>query len=73
VALTYTPSATGVEARVPQLQGLNDCDLNRGNGWFFDSPSNPTKIMTCPGTCAKFAAGVVKLSTDCSLARGGTR
>jgi hypothetical protein len=65
VAVTYTPSATGVEAQVPKLTGLSDCDINMGNGWFFDSPTNPTKILVCPATCAKFAAGVVKTSSAC--------
>jgi hypothetical protein len=73
LALTYTPSATGVEAQIPKLQGLSDCDLNMGNGWFFDSPSNPTKIMTCPGTCSKFAAGEVKTVTGCMPLLGITR
>ncbi len=36
VALGYTPSATGIEAQVPKLRGLSDCDLNMGNGWYFD-------------------------------------
>jgi hypothetical protein len=72
VAVTYTPSATGVEAQVPKLQGLSDCDINKdptdgaaGWGWYYDSPTMPTKILTCPGTCAKFAAGVVKTSSAC--------
>ncbi len=70
VAVTYTPSATGVEAQVPKLQGLSDCDINKGNGWFFDSPTNPTKILVCPGTCSKFAAGVVKTSSACTPISG---
>ncbi len=66
VAVTYTPSATMVEAQVPKLTGLGDCDLNMGNGWFYDSPTNPTQILVCPGTCAKFAAGVVKTASGCT-------
>jgi len=70
VAVTYTPSATSMEAQVPKLQGLSDCDINMGNGWFFDSPTNPTKILVCPGTCSKFAAGVVKTSSSCTPITG---
>jgi hypothetical protein len=70
VAVTYTPNATGVEAQVPKLQGLSDCDANMGNGWFFDIPTNPTQILVCPGTCAKFAAGVVKTSASCTPLSG---
>jgi hypothetical protein len=65
VAVTYTPSATGVEAQVPKLNGLTDCEANMGNGWFYDDRNMPTKILVCPGTCSKFAAGVVKTSSAC--------
>lgn len=73
VAVTYTPSATMVEAQVPKLNGLGDCELNKGEGWFYDSPTMPTKIQVCPGTCAKFAAGVVKTASGCRPDIGSTR
>jgi hypothetical protein len=73
VAVTYTPSATGAEAQVPKLNGLGDCELNMNNGWFYDSPTSPTKIIVCPGTCAKFAAGVVKTASGCQPIGGLTR
>jgi hypothetical protein len=73
VAVTYTPTATMVEAQVPKLNGLGDCELNKNNGWFYDSPTNPTKIEVCPGTCSKFAAGVVKTASGCKPDVGITR
>jgi hypothetical protein len=73
VAVTYTPSATMVEAQVPKLNGLGDCELNGNNGWFYDSPTAPTKIEVCPGTCQKFAAGVVKTASGCTPIVGTTR
>jgi hypothetical protein len=73
VAVTYTPAATGVEAMVPKLNGLGDCELNQGEGWFYDSPSSPTEIDVCPTTCAKFAAGVVKTASGCMPTAGITR
>jgi hypothetical protein len=73
VAVTYTPSATGVEALVPKLGGLGDCELHQNNGWFYDSPTKPTKIEVCPGTCSKFAAGVVKTASGCNPDTGATR
>jgi hypothetical protein len=73
LGVTYTPSATGVEAQVPKLNGLGDCDLNMGTGWFFDSPTAPSKILLCPGTCAKLAAGVAKVVTGCLPLAGITR
>lgn len=65
ISVTYTPSATMVEAQLPKLNGLGDCELNMNTGWFLDSPTSPTKIDVCPGTCAKFSAGVVKILTGC--------
>jgi hypothetical protein len=73
VAVTYTPSSTMVEAQVPKLNGLGDCELNGNNGWFYDSPTKPSKIEVCPGTCQKFAAGVVKTASGCNPDIGITR
>ena len=73
VAVTYTPSATMVETQIPKLGGLSDCDLNMGNGWFYDSPTKPAQILTCPATCAKFSAGVVKTAYGCAPVSGVPR
>lgn len=66
VDVRYTPSATGVTEHVPKLNNLGECDANGGKGWYYDSPAQPTKILTCPGTCSSFAAGVVETINGCS-------
>jgi hypothetical protein len=73
VAVTYTPNSTMVEAQIPKLNGLGDCALNMNQGWYYDSPSAPTKITVCPGTCSSLGAGVVKTVTGCTTLPGMTR
>ena len=65
ISVTFTPNATMTGAQIPKLNGLGDCDLNMNTGWFFDSPTSPTKIEVCPGTCAKLSAGAVRILTGC--------
>jgi hypothetical protein len=65
VDVRYTPSATGVTDHVKKLNNLGECDAAGGQGWYYDSPSKPTKIIVCPGTCAGFAAGVVEVIGAC--------
>lgn len=65
VDVRYTPSATGVTEHVPKLNNLGECDAANGQGWYYDSPAMPTKILVCPGTCAGFAAGVVETINGC--------
>jgi hypothetical protein len=72
LAVTYTPTTTMVETQIPKLNGLGDCALNAGNGWYFDSPTKPTKIEVCPGTCSKFSAGIVKTVVGCTSTPGNT-
>jgi hypothetical protein len=66
VDVRYTPSATGVTDHVKKLNNLGECDSAGGQGWYYDSPARPTKIIVCPGTCAGFAAGVVETINGCS-------
>jgi hypothetical protein len=66
VDVSYTPSATRVSEPVAKLNNLGDCSVNQGQGWYYDSPGAPTKILICPGTCARFAAGSVQLLSGCA-------
>src|SRR5262249_25437591 len=65
VTVRYTPNATKVPEDVLKLGAIGDCSLNGNQGWFYDIPDKPTKIMMCPGTCAKFAAGSVQTISGC--------
>lgn len=65
VLVRYTPSATGVAEDIVKVDGLTQCTLNQGEGWYFEPPSEPDKIKICPGTCSRFAAGSVRTVIGC--------
>jgi hypothetical protein len=65
IGLVFTPAATQVSRQIPKLNTRDDCKLNRDEGWFYDDPSNPTKLLTCSGTCAKFSTGVASAVAGC--------
>jgi hypothetical protein len=65
VDVNFTPSVTGIREPIPRLNDLSACVLNRNEGWYYDSSAAPTKILICPGTCSRFAAGAVEVITGC--------
>lgn len=64
VQVLYRP-AVGDEREIPKLGGLGDCSINMGQGWYYDSPTDPTQILICPGTCKDFSAGSVAFNVGC--------
>jgi len=53
----FYPSSNAQAQRVGNVGGAQDCTIN--GGWYFNSASNPTKIILCPSTCT-----LVKESTE---------
>ncbi|MBW2458674.1 MAG: VWA domain-containing protein, partial [Deltaproteobacteria bacterium] len=49
VNLAYTPGGSGTPQDVLQVSGEGACGTHPG--WYYDSPTSPTKIMLCPTTC----------------------
>ncbi len=66
LSVTFTSFHTMVQAELPKLGALADCDLNMGEGWFLDSPTNPGRIMLCPGTCGKIPTGSLQTTIGCT-------
>jgi hypothetical protein len=64
VQVVYTP-ATGGPEEVPSILSLSACANNANGGWYYDDPTNPTKISVCPCTCARFQAGRVDVRLGC--------
>lgn len=56
VQITLRP-ARGDEQMTPRLSRASDCDINLGDGWYYDPPVEPDRIVLCSGTCADLAAG----------------
>ncbi len=50
VNVNYTPGG-GTSETIPQADNAEDC----GNleGWYYDDPIDPTKIILCPATCMR--------------------
>jgi hypothetical protein len=44
----YTPGG-GQPGTIPQAASAADC--GSGDGWYYDDPETPTKILLCPHTC----------------------
>jgi hypothetical protein len=50
---------------VPKVDTRADCGPNMDEGWFFDSPTNPTEIGFCSGTCATVSMGALEIFFGC--------
>lgn len=50
VNVQYTSSVTMMSQTFPKKDGIQSC----GNsfGWYYDNPTQPTKILLCPSSCA---------------------
>jgi hypothetical protein len=70
VAVLYTSVDTMMETKVPQLDGPMSCASKGDDGWFYDSPTSPTQIELCPGTCGKLEHGVLKVVAGCEVTGG---
>jgi hypothetical protein len=64
VQVIYTP-AVGDAEEVPQARAPTDCATSAAGGWYYDDPAAPSKIIACPCTCSRFAAGKVEVRLGC--------
>jgi hypothetical protein len=65
VQMVYKPS-TGDPEEVPKVDGLAGCSTSTAGGWYYNNPTNPTGILVCPCTCARFRAGAVEVRLGCA-------
>ena len=61
VQIVYKPYQ-GTIQEIPKAAA--GCGSTHG-GWFFDSPTNPTKISLCPCSCANLGAGGIEIRFGC--------
>jgi hypothetical protein len=64
VQVVYTP-AVGQAEEVPRARSLADCANSAAGGWYYDDPTSPKKIIACPCTCSRFAAGKIEIRLGC--------
>lgn len=53
VNVTFTTE--GGSEKLGNVPGVAQCAA-AGDGWYYDDPNTPTKIVTCPSTCTKLQA-----------------
>ena len=52
VNVRYTPSSGSGPETFPNVQREGGVDCS-GDGWYYDEPTAPTRIILCPGTCSR--------------------
>jgi hypothetical protein len=68
VQVVYTPAVGGTE-EVPKVDNVSQCATSTAGGWYYNNNAAPTKILVCPCTCNRFAAGRVDVRLGCAPAR----
>jgi hypothetical protein len=62
VNVRYT-SASGFASELGKVATAADC-AQVAEGWYYDDPANPTKIIACPQTCSQIKEGGVGSKVD---------
>jgi hypothetical protein len=57
LSVAFTPFLTQVTEDIVKLRTSADCPVNAGEGWYFDNPVYPTRILLCPDTCERTPLG----------------
>jgi hypothetical protein len=63
VQVVYKPYQ-GTNQEIPAASSAGGCNGANG-GWYFDNPTNPTKITLCPCSCANLGAGGIEVRFGC--------
>jgi hypothetical protein len=63
IRVRFTAAVGGAVREFPRARGAGDCFL--GDGWYYDDPSQPTKIVFCTETCGKLGAGRLQVEFGC--------
>ena len=63
VQVVYKPFQ-GTNQEIPAAASGGGCSGANG-GWYFDNPTNPTKITLCPCSCANLGAGSIEVRFGC--------
>ncbi len=63
VQVVYKPFQ-GTNQEIPAASSAGGCGAANG-GWYFDNPTNPTKITLCPCSCANLGAGGIEVRFGC--------
>ncbi len=54
--IDYTPGDGSSVETIPQVDGASSC--GNGDGWYYNNPNMPTKVIFCPDTCDRIKQDV---------------
>ena len=57
-------SANGDKTELYRVMNSGEC-ATHPQGWFYDNPAAPTKILICPAACQSFGAGQLDIVLGC--------
>ncbi len=66
VNVEYTPGSGAAPETLPNVGSRDRCT---GEGWYYDDPTNPGKVLLCPNSCLRIegdAAGAVNVAFGCA-------
>ena len=66
VQVMYRPVSTMVWEEIPRANSYADCAHSTAGGWYYNRTLDPTRILVCPCTCARFQAGTVEIRFGCA-------
>ncbi|HVU03980.1 MAG TPA: vWA domain-containing protein [Polyangiaceae bacterium] len=69
VSLRRIPKTGGAATDVPSVASVDECAARGGQGFYFDPPAAPTRVVTCPGTCAESDTNTLELRVHCPPTR----
>jgi hypothetical protein len=64
VAVMFTPAGGGTQ-EIPKVQNASACQNSPNGGFYYDSPTAPSRIQVCPCSCNNFGAGRVDVTLGC--------
>jgi hypothetical protein len=64
VNIDFAPSDGGALQQLVRVTGPGNCG-QVPNGWYYDDPVNPQRILICDGTCNGFGAGSLTIQLGC--------
>jgi von Willebrand factor type A domain-containing protein len=57
-------SSNGGKTELYRVMNSGECETHP-QGWFYDNPNAPTKILICPAACQNFGAGQLDIVLGC--------
>jgi hypothetical protein len=64
VNVDFTPAGGEPKRELVQVKNAGECSRVT-NGWYYDNPAMPTKVLICESACSNFGAGSLEIVLGC--------